>query len=139
MNGKQSRIFNDEKRQVESGDSYTFGSKVGEVTNEKAEVSFSGFTGLYSMWDLTSSSELTTTLSISGNIQHGKFKLIEVTPDQQLVTLWEGDGDSKLSVKIPPGTTTIKWVGKRASGKLHLELAPQKGLQAELRTELLKD
>lgn len=139
MNNKQSKIYKDEVAQLQQGDSYTFGNKLGEIEDEKANISFTKFTGLYSLWDVTSSVEQTITLKITGNIQQGDFKIIAVTPDHKVVKIWEGEGDAEKSLEVHSGTTVIKWVGKRASGKLSLELAPQAEIQSKARSDLFED
>lgn len=139
MNNAQSKIYKDEKAQLKQGDSYTFGNKLGEIQDGKTNISFTGFTGLYSLWDVTSSVEQTVTLKITGSIQKGDFKIIAVTPDHKIIKIWEDEGDSDISLQVHPGTTVIKWVGKRASGKLNLELAPQTGIQSKARSDLFED
>ncbi|UMV47319.1 hypothetical protein LMZ02_28340 [Paenibacillus macerans] len=44
---QQENIFNDEERLMDSGDSYTFAGKSGDVTEEEAYIKFSGFAGYF--------------------------------------------------------------------------------------------
>ncbi|WP_238332894.1 hypothetical protein, partial [Mannheimia haemolytica] len=44
---QQENIFNDEERLMDSGDSYTFAGKSGDVIEEEAYIKFSGFAGYF--------------------------------------------------------------------------------------------
>ena len=129
--GNQGKIYENEDRLKESGDSYSFSNKVGEVTQEQGDVEFSGFSGVYTAWYLTSTSDTTTQIMISGKIKRGDFKLVQITADDQLITLWEGEGNKDMSITIPEGESSIKWVGRNAAGHITMKLKPQVGLEAQ--------
>lgn len=134
-NNAQSKIYDNEEAQLQQGDSYTFVNNLGEREDEKVNIRFTNFTGLYSIWDVTASVEQTLTLSIKGSIERGEFKIIAITPDQKVIKIWEGEGDGDKSLKIPSGTTVIKWVGKGTSGKITMELSHQEGIQSKARKD----
>lgn len=76
INNTQNKIYNNDNTQLQQGDSYTFKDKLGEIEDEKVNINFTDFTGLYSIWDVTTSLEQTLSLSIKGNIKRGDFKII---------------------------------------------------------------
>lgn len=136
---EQENIFNDDARMMDSGDSYSFGSKLGNVTEKEANIKFSSFSGLYTVWQLNATSDVTTKLSISGNAKRNKFKIIQVNGDSEIYTLWEGEGDKEIVLSIPKGNTAIKWVGKKTSGKVMMQLEPQQGLEVTPQKGLFED
>ncbi len=136
---QQENIFNDEERLMDSGDSYTFAGKSGDVTEEEAYIKFSGFSGLHTIWHLNTASDVTTKISIRGNADRGKFKIIQVNGNSEIHTLWEGEGDEEIELYLPKGSGAIKWVGQKASGKVTMQLEPQQGLEVTPQKELFED
>ncbi|WP_157261263.1 hypothetical protein [Paenibacillus wynnii] len=137
--GTQGVIFENEDRLKESGDSYSFSNKVGEITSEQGQVEFSGFSGVYTALYLNSTSDTTTQIMISGKIRRGDFKLIQITADHQLITLWEGEGNKDMSITVPAGEGSIKWVGRNAAGHITMKLVPQVGLEAQPHGDLFDE
>ncbi|MFF2017416.1 hypothetical protein [Paenibacillus sp. NPDC058177] len=131
----QETIFNDNQRLMDSGDSYTFGSKTGKITEDHAEIKFSGFSGVYTVWSIMSDADVTTKINISGNAKNDKFKIIQVNENKELITLWKGEGATELTVSIPKGGSSIKWAGKHASGKVVMQLETN----SEMRVASQKD
>jgi cell division protein YceG involved in septum cleavage len=139
VTNKQSEIFDNQVRLMESADSYTFTKKTGDITNEQGVANFSGFSGVYTVWNLTSAYDVTTNLTISGKIERGNFKLIQITSDHQLVTLWEGGEDKDISISIPEGNSAIKWVGQNSAGHVSIQLEQLEGLEVQPQGDLFDD
>ncbi|WP_110934032.1 hypothetical protein [Paenibacillus bouchesdurhonensis] len=136
---EQENIFYDDARMMDSGDSYSFARKLGNVTEKEANIKFSGFSGLYTVWHLHTTSDVTTKISISGTAKQDKFKIIQVNGGSEIHTLWEGEGDQEIVLSIPEGDSAIKWVGKKTSGKVIMQLEPQQGLEVTPQKGLFED
>ncbi|QSF44230.1 hypothetical protein [Paenibacillus tianjinensis] len=135
---KQEKLFNNENRLLESGDSFTFENKVGEISSKEADFKFSGFSGVFTVWKINSQNNETITIKIEGSINRGKFKLIQTTEDHQLSTIWIGDKEGNITLEIPKGKSALKWVGKKAAGKIKLQFDPPQGLVADPQTDLFE-
>ncbi|MFC3748318.1 hypothetical protein [Paenibacillus sp. GCM10012306] len=134
----QEKIFNDNKRLMDSGDSYTFSSKTGKITEDHAEIKFSGFSGVYTVWSITSDADVTTKININGNAKDDKFKIIQVNEYKELITLWNGEGATELTISIPKGSSAIKWAGKHASGKVMMELETKSEMKIASQKDLFE-
>lgn len=49
--------------------------------------------------------------------------------------LWEGEEDGEKALKIPSGTTVIKWVGKCTSGQISMRIPYQKEIKLKVRKD----
>lgn len=134
---KQKNIFNNEDRLLESADSFTFSSKKGEISADQAVINFRGFSGVYTVWQMTSEYDISLNINVHGNIS-GKFKLIQTTEDRQLTTLWTGEKDDDITLKVPKGKSALKWVGQKSAGELTIQFDAQEGLVAEPQADLFK-
>lgn len=119
---KQRGIYDDESQIVESGDSYSFAERLGGADEGALDLEYAGFYGVQTIW--TVSSEQATKLSIEfdSQVRKGKFKLVLVTPEQQLITVLDHEGDGKGEVAISAGDYALKIVGYNASGQIKLQL-----------------
>ncbi|OZQ64200.1 hypothetical protein CA600_17460 [Paenibacillus sp. VTT E-133280] len=133
---KQENVFNNENRLLEVGDSFTFSNKKGEINEEHAIIQYSGFSGVYTVWRMTSQEDISLKIKIQGNNKRGKFKLIQTIADQQLTTIWSGEKDEEVILNIPKGSSAIKWVGQKAAGELNIQLDTEDGLEVEPQADL---
>lgn len=132
----QAKVFNNDDQLLESGDSYTFENTVGEISVNEASFDFDGFSGVYTAWKINSPNNEAITIKIEGSINRGKFKLIQTTEDRQLTTVWNGEKEENITLEIPEGESALKWVGKKAAGKINIQLESPQGLVADPQTDL---
>lgn len=132
-------IYSNEERLIETEDNYTFVHKTGKITAKEGAVKFRGFTGLYSAWHLTSDSDRPLKIKITGRVKFGNFKLIHVTAGNKVETIWKGGKETEVTVSVPKGSSTLKWVGQKATGKITITLEPQEGLIVVPTTDFTDD
>lgn len=132
------KLFQDVERQKDSGDSYSFVNSESEITAESADCKFSRFSGIYTVWEITSTAEAETKLRISGSTKADKFKIIQVDENKELTVLWEGGEEKELDLKLPQGKSAIKFVGNKGSGKVHMDLEPQTGMEVNVTDDMFE-
>ena len=66
-------------------------------------------------------------------MEKGNFKIIEITPDKEVITLWENLDDATaegtLNIDVEEGTSLIKIVGKKAKGDIQINAASNQEVQ----------
>lgn len=137
--GDKGKLFYDEERQKEPGDSYSFVNSESEITAQSADCKFSRFSGIYTVWEITSSAGAKTKLRISGSTKADKFKIIQVDDNKELTVLWEGGEEKELDLKLPQGKSLIKFVGNKGSGNVHMDLEPQTGMEVNVTDDMFED
>ncbi|OAB45221.1 hypothetical protein [Paenibacillus glacialis] len=126
----QIKIFDDNKRLAESGDTYTFSSNTGHISDSKANLKYAGFSGVYTIWKINSDGDVGTNMKVNVATKKGDFKIIHVTPDNIVnsIVLEIDDKQQFESLHLSKGDHFIKVVGKNTSGSVDLEIELKKGL-----------
>ena len=120
----QSRGYDDDSFLADESCSYTYIEKLGNVTSDSVDLQFKGFTGNDYVWYLTAAETSAFSLDYSVDVEKGNFKIIEITPDKEVITLWENLDDASaegtLNIDVEEGTSVIKIVGKKAKGDIKI-------------------
>lgn len=126
--------YNNEKVLAKDSSSYNYWEKEGTADETSADINFF-FSGNDVIWKIDSEKDTDLQCSYDINISSGKFKIIEITDDKNIVTLWENTDSSENSGNFPihlsTGTSRIKIVGKKAQGTATLSLADNSDVQVE--------
>lgn len=77
---------------------------------------FEGFDGKDTIWMLDAENKASITVKISTTLDKGKFKVLLVTNDNDIVTLLENDGTYEQNIELEAGTSRIIIVGDNSSG-----------------------
>ena len=78
------------------------------------------------------------TLDCEAEIEDGDFKLVSITPEGDVETLFEGSGSCEETIELEAGNTRIARIGVDASGKFTgevvcLEGATSKEIEVEIK------
>ena len=122
--------YNDVKSLLQ--DSYTadYKKRIGEVTEEELDLAYE-MSGIESIWSIQAEQSTDLIIHYNNGVESGKFKVIVIFPDDQIVTLVEGNKEGSDTITIPEGLTTIKLVGAGAIGNLKLRMEDTQNLQVK--------
>ncbi|KAI7255600.1 hypothetical protein KC345_g11107 [Hortaea werneckii] len=119
---EQKEMYSSDKAIAKSGDVYTYGDRTGDVTTETADVGFTKFYGSDTIWTIEAGQESGLTLQVQQALSHGKFKIVLVTPDGNIVVVKEGSGEGEFKLQLAEGRNAIKFVGSNAKGTVQIQL-----------------
>lgn len=129
----QSRGYDDDSFLSDDSCSYTYAERLGNVTSDSVDLQFKGFTGNDYVWYLTADETSEFSLDYSFDVEKGNFKIIEITPDKEVITLWENLDDATaegtLNIDVEEGTSLIKIVGKKAKGDIQINATSNQEVQ----------
>lgn len=119
---EQREMYSNDKAIAESGDSYTYRDRTGDVTSETADIGFTKFYGSDTIWTIEAGQESELTLQVQQALSQGKFKIVLVTPDGKIEVVKEGSGKGEFKLQLAEGRNTIKFAGSNAKGTVHIQL-----------------
>lgn len=119
---KQKAVYGDSEVIVQSGDSLTYSERIGEVIEQDAELAFTGFYGSDTLWSIESAADGKLGIGFEQNITKGKFKVVLITPEDDMVVVAEGSTEGTVELPLAKGTSRIKIVGNKGKGKVNLHL-----------------
>ena len=107
-----------------TGDSYTFYSRTGSATEQSLAISFFGFSGKESVWEIVVDQEVDLAFSIITNeLSGGMLKICLVTtPTGEVLTMLENSGTLHQTVHLVPGAYVVKLIGHKARGNVSIDL-----------------
>ena len=117
----QKYIYNDDLKIMDQGDSYSFSYKEGICEGNTVDLKFK-FTGSNTLWDIETNNEAVINIDYSANISDGKFKVILITPENEIINVLEQSDSGKKEIKLKNGTSRIKMVALDAKGSLILNI-----------------
>lgn len=117
------KLFNDNNKIALNSDTYSIISKSGTNKDNKTNLNFE-FSGTDTIWEIESMKETKVTLSFKSKIENGKYKLVLITPSNDVITLCNKSSKKNKEITLKPGKTKIKMVGLSAKGNLNLEIKP---------------
>lgn len=127
----QHNFYDDPEMISQNGDSYSFAVRIGNLINDQLSVSFEGFTGKQTLWQLTTEKATKLVLDYEITVDDGKFKLCLIDPEQQVTVLVEGAEDTQQTITLKPGVNYLAIVGYDSAGEIGLALKPNKQVQIE--------
>lgn len=117
-------IYDQDEALAQSGDKFSYVSRVGSATSNSAVMDFETFAGVDTLWNASSEGEGAIELTYRTAIDRGEFKFIIVGPDQQVTTLFSGSRTGKQRIPLDPGQTRLKIVGRSAAGEVDFRVNP---------------
>jgi hypothetical protein len=107
-----------------TGDSYTFYSRTGSATEQSLAISFFGFSGKESVWEIVVTQEVDLRFSIITNeLSGGLLKICLVTATTgEVITLLENSGALDDTLHLAPGVYVVKLIGYKARGNVSIDL-----------------
>lgn len=124
----QENIYDDKDKIVSSIDSYTYINRVGSSKNRETELSFK-LTGVETLWTIKSDINTNIDIDYSSNIDSGDLKLVMVSPEDNIIKIFEGSDNGTISVPIIKGKNRIRIVGRDAKGSITIEILADENLK----------
>lgn len=127
----QKNIYNNSKKIVEQGDSYTYNKRtVNENNNDKIDWKYSGFSGDDTICILKPKEDGEITINYDSKVNHGNFKMVLVSPKkQEIKTIFEGTEEGSETIKLLKDEYRIKIVGKNAEGEIKFSINENKNIE----------
>lgn len=117
----QKYIYNDDLKIMNQGDSYSFSYKEGICEGNTVDLKFK-FTGSNTLWDIETNNEAVINIDYSANISDGKFKVILITPENEIINVLEQSDSGEKEIELKNGKSRIKIIGLDAEGSLKLNI-----------------
>lgn len=136
---QQAAIYDDDARIADNVNSHTFVNFRGGVDLEGGEVElgFTGFTGKYTLWTLYADGEADATLNGEIAVGSEPYRLVMVTPEDDVVELLEGSGTLDEQLELADGRTRIIMLGKGAAGSVSLKLEASDNVRVDISSDLV--
>lgn len=106
-----------DKKIISDENSYTY-RKYNDTgsTSNSLNRAFEGFDGKDTILMLDAENKASITVKISTTLDKGKYKVLLVTSNNDIVTLLENDGTYEQNIELEAGTSRIIIVGDNSSG-----------------------
>lgn len=126
----QEDVYTNNDRLVQQSDTFSYTNSAKKSRSEKElSLEFNTFTGVNTLWMVSSDTEQELKIDIDQQINDGKFKTIVVSDDKEtreINVLNEGSQAKSASISIEPNTEYyIKIVGSQAKGNIKMELSSE--------------
>lgn len=119
------KLYNNNSQIALNTDNYSILKKSGEISKENVNVSFE-FSGTDTIIEIDANKETTIKLDINSKIDNGKFKMVLVSPHNEITSICKGSHKKVKEFNLMQGKSRIKVVGLAAKGSLNLKVIPSK-------------
>ncbi len=123
-------IYDSDELMLESGDSYFYSLRddASEDVANQIDLSYRGFIGRDTIWTIQVDESTTIDFSYRSELRNGQFKIIIVTPTNEIHTLLSMSDEDTESITFPEGRYDIKFIGKNAFGSISMTIAVTPGV-----------
>lgn len=118
----QDSIFGNDSKIIAEGDSHTYKSRLGNITDKGTEIKFNSFSGSDTIYRIISDGESDAIFNFSSISDKGDFKVVLITADDEIINIVNGTGEGSESISIEDGTSRVKLIGKKAKGEIKLKI-----------------
>lgn len=109
---------------------YSFKARTGSPTGSSLALTFRGFSGEYSVWEITTEKDIEIDFAIIiGEHTKGSLKISLVSQDGDVETLIQDSGSFNKAVPLFAGTYKIVLVGLDATGGITMDMHVSDGVQ----------
>lgn len=123
----QEKMYDDSSKIIKSGDSYTFYTCTSTWdSNKEMSMKFGSFSGTDTIWSFDVKKDTEVTFNYESNIDDGEFKVVLINPNKEIENILEGTVKDKNTIKVSKGEYRIKFVGKKAKGKINISIEDNK-------------
>lgn len=120
-------IYDDNERIAQAGDSFSFYKRIGETSDKKADLKYSRFSGVQTIWAIETDGNSDINITYDSLVSSGKFKVVLVTPDKEVINIVEQSGKDTHNYVTIKGRYSIKFVGLNANGNIQIDLSTLAG------------
>ncbi|MGI6451663.1 MAG: hypothetical protein ACOX3R_15790 [Desulfitobacteriia bacterium] len=114
-------IYDDAQRIAGDGDSYSFYQRIGKTSQKYLAIEYSRFYGVQTIWVWKNEQEREIAVDYDSQVKSGKFKVVIVTPEGQIINIAEQNGQGSFKLVASRGKYSLKIVGYDAKGTVRLE------------------
>jgi len=120
---------------AQTGDTYSFWSREGNVLTDNAALRFSRFFGKETLWTIKVQQEGYLNIASSINSAQGPFELVLVqTTTKQVIRVAKQQGSANGRYYLERGTYAIKILGYDAKGSIAITLCYPQGMTSNVST-----
>lgn len=124
----QQSVYDDDQKISAQGDSYTFVNRIGESDETEISLTFSGFSGKQTLWEVDADEDGTISMAADITIKGGRFKLCLIDSDNHVTAIANDSTSGELSVPVVKGVSRIALVGDGAKGEIKISLSENEGI-----------
>lgn len=118
----QKSVFNDDDKIINGEDSYTYKKRIGNMVKDKIDMKFGIFTGIETVNKIKAEKDGELLFTFQSKINEGDFKVVLITPDDEIINILEGTSEGTKTIPIKKGVNRIRLVGREAKGKVKIEI-----------------
>lgn len=115
-------IYDNNKSILQEGDKYSFYHRDGEADEKHIDIKYNSFYGVQTLWVIQIEQESEIKIDYNSLVKSGNFKVVLVTPEQEITTIAEQSSKGAFIVAAPKGKYRVKIVGKNAIGNIQVDL-----------------
>jgi len=121
----QKGIYDNSKAIVKQHDSFFFQKRIGNTGKNESSICFSKFNGMETLWSIKAEDRGSITINYDVEIDKGDFKFVLITPEDDIINLFEGSSEGEQEIELGEGKSRIKIVGREAKGKMAIALTSE--------------
>lgn len=118
----QNSIFNDEDKIVKDSDSHTYSVRQGKSKGNETDIKFTSFSGTDTIFKITSDTESAIVFNFESIVDKGDFKVVLITPDDEIVEIVNGEKEGSETIKLKEGISRVKLVGRKSKGQIKMDI-----------------
>ncbi|MBP3040535.1 hypothetical protein J9303_13675 [Bacillaceae bacterium Marseille-Q3522] len=117
-------MYDDNNKIAGEGDSFSYNSRT-EPENEsnlKIDVSYRGFYGTGTIWNLDAKEAGDITFTYDSTVNNGDFKAVLINPEKEIENIFEGSQQGDKTIKLTVGKYRLKIVCRDANGEIKISI-----------------
>ena len=122
LGANERNIYNNEEKIVSESDSYSYLRRKLENEKNNMDFEFVEFTGIDTVYNIQSTKEGVIELQYKSEILKGKFKILLITPKNEIITVLSGNSKGNSKIKIESGESKIRIVGYKSTGNFTMNV-----------------
>jgi len=125
----QNSIFNDEDKIVKDSDSHTYSVRQGKSKGNETDIKFTSFSGTDTIFRITSDTGSDIVFNFESIVDKGDFKVVLITPDNEIIEIVNGGKEGNEIVKLKEGTSRVKLVGRKSKGQIKMDIEAEENIK----------
>ena len=118
----KNNIYNNNEKIVKEDYSYNYTNSIGESSNDKMDMKYSGFYGTDTIWILEVKEESEITFNYDSIVDSGNFKAVLINNKEEIENISEGTEQGNKTIKLAKGKYKFKLVGRDAEGEINISI-----------------
>ena len=118
----KNNIYNNNEKIVKEDYSYNYTNSIGESSNDKMDMKYSGFYGTDTIWIIEAKEESEITFNCDSTVNSGDFKAVLINSKGEIENISEGADHGYKTIKLAKGKYKFKLVGRNAEGQVKISI-----------------